>query len=157
MAIGTVIADRAQATFPVGSGGPAGVLHVAWGTYNIAAVTAAADVIKFCRLPAGATVVDGRLYGADIDTGTEAWDMDIGWEANGDEIADPDGFGNFGVISGDALDGGEVGVERQFGGVLRTAGPKTFNRETIISGTVVAAANAGGTGRVTCVVYYTVA
>lgn len=151
MAIGNVVAARAAASYPVG-GSP---LYVAWGTYNIAAATANADTITFCRLPAGATVVDGRLYGQDIDSGTETWDMDIGWAANGDEIADTDGFGNFGVISGDAVDGGEVGVERQFGGVLRSAGPKTFTRETDIVGTVNAAANSGGTGRVTCVVYYT--
>lgn len=155
MAIGTVTAARAATGKPVAAGGSAGQVLVAWGTYNIAAVTAAADVIQLCRVPKGATVIGGWLIGEDIDTGTETWDADFGWAANGDEIADPDGFGNFGVISGDAIDGNEVGIFRQLGGVLRTAGPKTFNAETLLQLTVVAAANAGGTGRVSVFVLYT--
>ena len=156
MAIGTVTADRAAAGFPVAAGGSAGQVLVAWGTYDIAAVTADGDIIKMCRVPKGATVVGGWIIGEDIDTGTETWDADFGWAANGDEIADPDGFGNFGVISGDATDGNEVGIFRHLGGVLRTDGPKTFNAETVLQLEVNAAANAGGTGRVTAIVLYTV-
>lgn len=156
MAIGTVTATRAAATFPVAAGGVAGDMKVAWGTYDIAAATADGDIIKLCKLPKGATVVWGVLYGEDIDTGTETWDADIGWAANGDEIADPDGFGNLGVNTGDALSGSEAGVTSFFGGVLRTDGPKTFNAETTIQVEVNAAANAGGTGRLTAVVFYTV-
>lgn len=157
MAIGTVTAARAATGVPVAAGGSAGQVLVAWGTYNIAAVTAAADVIQLCRVPRGATVIGGWIIGEDIDTGTEAWDADFGWAANGDEIADPDGFGNMGVITGDAFGSSEVGVFCPLGGVLRTAGPKTFNAETLLQLTVVAAANAGGTGRITAIVFYTVA
>jgi hypothetical protein len=156
MAIGTVTATRAATGFPVASGGSAGQALVAWGTYNIAAVTADGDIIQMCRVPKGATVLGGWLIGEDIDTGTEAWDADFGWAANGDEAADPDGFGNFGVISGDAIDGNEVGIFRHLGGVLRSAGPKTFNAETLLQLEVNVAANAGGTGRVTVIVFYTV-
>lgn len=155
MAIGTVTAERAADNFPVAGGGSAGQALVAWGTYNIAAATAQNDVIKLCKVPKGATVLGGWLIGQDIDTGTETWDADFGWLANGDEIADPDGFGNFGVISGDAVDGNEAGIFRQLGGVLRSAGPKTFNAETTLALTVNAAANATGTGRVNVVVFYT--
>lgn len=156
MALGTVAAARASATLPVAAGGSAGQVLVAWGSYDIAAATADGDIIQMCRVPKGATVIGGWLIGEDIDTGTEAWDADFGWAANGDEVADPDGLGNFGVLSGDAVDGNEAGIFRQLGGVIRTDGPKTFNAETLLQLEVNAAANAGGTGRVTVIVLYTV-
>jgi hypothetical protein len=156
MAIGTVTATRAATTFPVAAGGSAGAVLSAWGTYDIAAATADGDIIQLCRVPKGATVLGGWLIGEDIDTGTEAWDADFGWAANGDEAADPDGFGNFGVLSGDAIDGNEVGIYRELGGVLRSDGPKTFNAETLLQLEVNVAANAGAVGRVTVVVLYTV-
>ncbi len=151
----TLTAARAASTFPVAGASQAGDVKVAWGTYQLAANPTIADIIQMCRVPAGATVIDGRIYGSDIDTGTETLDMDFGWQANGDEVADPDGFGNFGILSGDAIDGNEVGIDRKLGGVLLSAGPKTFTRETILAFTVNAAAAAGGTGRITAIVYYT--
>lgn len=155
MAIGTVTAARAAASFPVAGASQAGDVKVAWGTYSIAAVTAANDVIQMCRVPAGATVIWGLLYGEDIDTGTASWDADFGWAANADEVADPDGFGNMGVIAGTAVGNSEAGVFAPLGGVLKTAGPKTFTKETLLQLTVIAAANAGGTGRITAIVFYT--
>ena len=154
MAIGTVTAAQAATGKPVHGHGFGGNAKVAWGTYNIAAATAASDIVQLCRVPSGATVIGGWLIGQDIDTGTETWDADFGWAANGDEVADPDGFGNFGVISGDAIDGNEAGIFRMLGGVLRSAGPKTFNAETLLQLTVNAAANAGGTGQITVIVLY---
>ena len=153
----TLTAARAAANFPVAGHGFGGALKVAWGTYTLAANPTAADIIRFCRVPAYATVIGGVFYGADIDTGTETLDIDIGWEDNGTDAADPDGFGNFGVLSGDVIT--ELipiaGIWRPLQGVLLTAGPKTFAAETIISGTVVAAAAAGGTGVLSLNVYYT--
>jgi hypothetical protein len=153
----TLTAARASANFPVAGHGFGGNLKVAWGTYTLAANPTAADIIRFCRVPAYATVVGGLFYGADLDTGTETLDIDIGWEDNGNEVADPDGFGNFGVLSGDVITEliPVAGIWRPLQGVLLTAGPKTFAAETIISGTVVAAANAGGTGVLSLNVYYT--
>lgn len=156
MAIGTVTASRAAAGFPVAAGGVAGDLKVAWGTYDIGAAVADNDIIKMCKLPRGATVIWGVVYGEDIDTGTEALDFDIGWAANGDEVADPDGFGNLGVVTGDAFGGSEAGVIAFFGGKLRENGPKTFNAETTLQVEFNVAANAGGTGRLTLVCFYTV-
>lgn len=156
MALGTVTAARAAATFPVAKPVGAGQLCVAWGTYDIASAPADNDIIKMCKLPAGATVIDGTIYGEDIDTGTETLDFDAGWAANGVEAADPDGFGNFGVITGDASTTAPVGVRLFFGGVLLSDGPITFTNETTVQIEFNAAANAGGTGRLTVVVYYTV-
>jgi hypothetical protein len=153
----TLTAARALANFPVAGHGFGGNLKIAWGSYTLAVNPTAADIIQFCRVPAYATVVGGLFYGADIDTGTETLDIDIGWEANGDEVADPDGFGNFGVLSGDVITEliPVAGIWRPLQGVLLTAGPKTFGAETIISGTVVATAAATGTGVLSLNVYYT--
>jgi len=152
----TLTAARALATFPVYKGDGAGALCVAHGTIELAANPSASDILQFCRLPKGATVVGGWLMGDDIDSGTETLDIDIGWAANGDEIADPDGFGNMGVLTGDPVT--EVipvaGIFRFLQGVLLSNGPKTFNAETIVTGTVNAGANAGGTGTLSVVVLY---
>ena len=100
-------------------------------------------------------LIDACQHVPHLPTDVQAWDADFGWAANGDEIADPDGFGNFGVLTGDAFGSSEVGVFAPLGGVLRSAGPKTFNAETLLQLEVNTAANAGGTGRVTAIVFYT--
>lgn len=153
----TLTAARAAANFPVAGHGSGGALKIAWGSYTLAANPSVSDIIRFCRVPAYATVVGGVFYGADIDTGTETLDIDIGWEDNGTDVADPDGFGNYGVLSGDAITEliPVAGIWRPLQGVLLTAGPKTFSAETIISGTVNAVAAAGGTGVLSLNVYYT--
>ena len=153
----TLSSTRAAAGFPVYSSGGAGVLCVAYGTYELAANPTAADIIEFCRIPEGATVVGGYLMGDDIDTNaTEELDIDIGWAANGNEAADSDGFGNFGVITGDAVAGTkpEVGIYTLLGGKLMTLGPQTFTKETVIQGVVNVDAATGGTGTLTLVVHY---
>jgi hypothetical protein len=119
----------------------------------------ASDVIQFCRVPANSVVVGGYFSGDDLDTGTEALDIDLGWAANGVENADPDGFGNLGVITGDAVTELKpvAGIYMPLQGLLFADGPKSFSAETIIQATVNAAANATGTGTLSLVVYYVVA
>lgn len=154
----TLSAARAAASLPVYKGIGGGQLCAAYGVYEIAANPTAADIIQMCRLPAGAVVLGGWLYGDDIDTGTEALDIDIGWAANGVDAADPDGFGNFGVMDGDVISQLKpvAGLIYPFQGVLLADGPKTFSVETIIQLVVNAPANAGGTGTVSIVVHYIV-
>jgi hypothetical protein len=156
MAAETLTATRAAATFPVYKGKGAGDMCVAYGTYELAANVEDGDIFEMCRVPEGAVVVGGMVYADDLDTGTEALDMDVGWAANGSDAADPDGFGNLGVWSGDAAAGvkPEVGIAYPFGGVLMTGGPKAFAKETVIQIEANAAANAGGTGTLSVVVYY---
>jgi hypothetical protein len=155
----TLTAARAAAGFPVGGFAGAGVLNVAYGSYTLAANPTIADVIKFCKIPAGATVIGGWLRGEDIDTGTETLDIDIGWPANGGTgvgaTADPDGFGNFGVITGDAVTElkPEASIFLPLNGTLK-AGPVSFDAETTIQGVVNAAAAAGGTGVLWLTVLY---
>jgi hypothetical protein len=155
----TLTAARAAAGFPVGGFAGAGVLNVAYGSYTLAANPTAADIIKFCKVPAGATVIGGWLRGEDIDTGTETLDIDIGWAANGGTgvgaTADPDGFGNFGVVTGDVVTElkPEVSVFLPLNGTLKS-GPVSFDAETTIQGVVNVAANAGGTGVLWLTVLY---
>lgn len=129
--------------------GSPGVCQAA-GVFTITTVLAQDDVVEMLRLPAGATVLGGKLRATDIDTGTEALDIDIGWAANGVDEADEDGFGNLGVWTGDSNN------DFDLGGVLWTAGPKTFSAETVIQLDVNAAANAGGTGTIWLIVDYIV-
>jgi len=158
----TLTAARAAATFPVTSFVGAGVLQVAYGSYTLAANPTAADIVQLCKLPAGAVVLGGFLRGEDIDTGTEALDIDIGWAANGGTgvgaTADPDGFGNFGVITGDAVTElkPEVSIFLPLNGTLKS-GPVSFDAETTIQAVINAPANAGGTGVLWLQVHYVVA
>lgn len=129
----TITAPRAAANFPVPGLPEQGALGVAWGYYNVATNPTAADIVEMCKLPAGATVIDGWLIAADLDTNaTETLDLDVGWAANGTDAADADGFGNFGVLSGDAVT--EVrpvaGVRLGFANIVQDSGYKTFAAET---------------------------
>jgi hypothetical protein len=153
----TITGTRAAAEFPVYQTLGVGQLAAAYGSYALAANPSAADILQLCRLPAGAVVLGGWLRAQDIDTGTAALDIDVGWAANGAEAADPDGFGNFGVLSGAAVANylPEGGILLPLHGVL-ASGPVSFSRETVVQCVFNAPANAGGTGVVTVVVLYTV-
>lgn len=153
----TLTADRAASTFPVASASvPTGVLQVAWGVYSVAADPSPADIIQMCRVPAGATVIGGFVQAGDIDTdATETLDFDVGWEATADEVADPDGFGNFGVQTGDASVHLPVaGIYMPFANIIQSAGYKTFTKEAIISVTVVDDAATFTAGVIKVVVFF---
>jgi hypothetical protein len=152
----TVYSNRGADNFPVPQAVGGGVQNVHWGTYTYSTNLAAADVIRFLTLPARSTVLGGWIQGSDLDTGTEELDIDIGWLANGVEAADPDGFGNMGVLTGDAITElkPEAGIYRPLGGVLFATGPKFFTNETKIIGTVIADAATLTAGQLTLVVCY---
>lgn len=151
----TLTSVRAAASFPVFESHAAGLLCVAFGSFTITAAVEDGDIFEMCRVPASAIVIGGWLQTADLDTGTEVLDLMVGWAANGDEVADPNGFALADVFTGDASENyGGVGNLKFFGGVLATAGPKTFNRETLIQVEANTPANAGHTGIMTLVVQY---
>lgn len=156
----TFTADRARSTFPVGKFSGAGVLQCAYGVIEVTANPAASDIYEMCRIPAGATVVGGWIRSDDLDTNaTETLDLDVGWLANGAEAADPDGFGNLGVMGTDTVAGikPETGYNYEFGGRLITDGPLTFSRETIVAVTAVAQAATFAAGTLSVGVYFVVA
>lgn len=153
-----IAALRAASDFPVFKPTGAGLLGCAYGTITIATNPTAADIYSVCKIPP-CTVVGGLVYGDDLDTNaTETLDFDVGWAANGVEAADPDGFGNFGVVTGDAVVEYKpvAGILLPFQGTLLTAGPQTFSAETTIIITFNAAAATGGTGQLSANVYYVV-
>lgn len=152
----TFTTTRAADTFPVFKASGAGVLCAAYGTYEIATNPADGDIYEMCVVPAGAVVVGGMIYADDLDTGTETLDMDVGWAANGSDAADPDGFGNLGVWTGDVTTDVKPVAGNMFNlqGVLLTDGPQTFVNETTIQIEANAAAATGGTGTLSLVVYY---
>lgn len=152
----TFTAARSSVDFPVFEASGAGILCRAFGSITVAANPVAADIYEMCRLPKGAIVTGGWFRVADIDTGTETLDMNVGWAANGTEVADPDGLGNFGVLTGDAVTGykPEVGTLLPLGGVLLTAGTQTFSAETLIQVTTVATANSFTAGVMSVLVDY---
>jgi hypothetical protein len=155
----TFTAARAASTFPVSKFSGAGVLQCAWGTIEVTANPTSIDNYEMCRIPAGAVVVGGRIYSDDLDTNaTETLDLDIGWAANGAEAADPDGFGNLGVMGTDTVAGikPEGGYNYALGGRLATDGPVAFSRETIITVNCVATAATFAPGTLSLVVYYVV-
>lgn len=150
----TFTATRASALAPVPN---TGSLRVAWGVIEVAANPVANDVYEMCRVPKGAIVVGGQILSDDLDTNaTETLDLDVGWLANGSDAADPDGFGNLGVMTTDTVAGikPESGYNFQFGGVLITDGPKTFAAETVIAVTCVATAATFAAGTLSVVVFY---
>lgn len=158
MTASTKVASRALPTFPVpGPAGFGGIVRAAIGQWSFAATDdEAGDKFSVCKIPAGATVIGGYVQAKDLDTGTEALDIDIGWAATDLEVADPDGFGNLGLWSGDAVTDvrPEVGIFYNLGGVLFTAGPKTFTAEATVQFTVNTAANTLTAGNATVVLYY---
>lgn len=135
---------------------PKGVMGVSWGYYNHATNLAAADIVVYCKVPAGATVIGGFWSAVDLDTnGTEEIDIDIGWLSNGTDAADDDGFGNLGTITGDASVHLPVaGIWMPFHGIIQSAGFKTFAAETSLAATIVTDAATGGTGISKLVAYF---
>ena len=156
MAAETLASVRSATTFPVFSSHESGLLCVAFGQFTIAAAVEDGDIFEMCRVPAGAVVIGGWLQTDDLDTGgTEVLDLMVGWAANGDEVADPNGFAVADVFTGDPDEVyGGPGNLKFLGGVLATAGPKTFNRETLIQIEVNTAAAGGHVGNMTLVVQY---
>lgn len=152
----TVTGTRAVSTAPVsGLPIPNGVLGVAWGVYDHATNLAAATIIEYCRVPKGATVIGGFFQAVDLDTGTEELDIDIGWSANGTDAADPDGFGNLDVLTGDvSVHLPVAGIWVPFAGIIQSAGFKTFAAETTLIATVNVDAATGGTGISKMVAFY---
>lgn len=146
----TQTATRAASGFPVAAYAGAGVLNVAYGSIALASAPSAADVLQMCRLPAGAVVLGGWLRCTDLDSNaTETLDLDVGTPA------DPDAFGNFGVLNGDAVTNvlPEASILIPLNGTL-TGGPVTVAAETIVQVTVTAAAATFAAGTVSVVVLY---
>jgi len=164
----TLTATRAASTFPVFKATGSGAVSAAYGTYAVAANVEDGDIFEMCRVPAGAVILMGLVYAADLDTGTEALDMDVGWAANGGsgtyDSADPDGLGNLGVWTGDpsATSPNVSNLSAETGTVMLLSGKfadgvfPVFTEETVIQVEANAPANSFTAGSLSVVVFYVV-
>jgi len=160
----TLKTTRAATSFPVFKPMGNGVVAAAYGTYAIAAAVEDGDIFEMCKVPAGARLLGGFFYGADIDTGTEALDMDVGWAANGGtgtyDAASTDGLGNLGTLTGDTFALGNLawiaGLMYPLQGLFITGVLPYFTKETTIQIEVNTASAAGHTGSISLVVFYVV-
>ncbi len=143
---------RAAASFPAFKAVGAGIVCAAYGSYDFAAEQAAADTFIACKLPPGAVILGGWLRAEDMDSNaSETIDMDVGTSA------DTDAFGNFGVLTGDAVVDylPEGGILLPLHGTLGN-GPVACSatEETLIQVTFVDDAATFAAGTVTVVVLY---
>ena len=156
----TYSSNQALPGVPVSGHGFAHNKKQAYGTYTSTVTSLlAADIIRMVRLPKGAVVTGGRFFGGTLESTTSGavLDIDIGYEANGVDVADSDAFGNLGVLISAARSGDKpeaLTYSYPLGGVLLTAGPKTLGAETIVGLTVVASALAWVSGTLSLVVDY---
>lgn len=148
-------------------------LKVAFGKYTYAAAPSANDLANMFRLPKNCLVVWGFMASDDIDSGTEALEIDVGFTANGGGAATlvtSDGttwtnnnsgsasataFIDSGVLTGDTITDLIAGMNwRPFQGIK--TGPMFFSEETVCQAKITAAANAGGTGTLYVCAFYVV-
>ena len=115
-------------------------------TYEITAALSTSDIVTMLQIPAGFKIWDGWLICDDIDTGTETLDIDIGI-AGSTSL-----FLNGGVLTGDVITGFSTAASIRMP-FVPTSVPYSATSATDIILTVVAAANAGGTGTLNLVVY----
>ncbi len=145
-------------------------LKVWYGSYTIASALSANDLINLFKLPKNCLIVGGHMSTTDIDTGTEALEIDVGFTANGGGAATfvhADGttytnnnsgsasataFIDSGVLTGDTVTDLVAAMNfRPVQGVK--SGPMFFSEETVVQAKITAAANAGGTGTVFVALY----
>ena len=99
--------------------GYAGTLKRQYFFYEIAANVEDGDIFELGYIPGNVLVTGGHIATDDLDTGTEAMDVDVGWAAAGSATdtwtdpasgitytnsaasASPAGFCNAGVLTGD--------------------------------------------------------
>lgn len=122
-----------------------------WGTYEVATIASAADTITMFTVPAGTTIIGGKLFGDKLDAhNTPTLELDVGVAGNADKFLDS------GVITAAAVTGTkpEAYMDIPLLGELKD-GPITFTVDTDIIITYTAAAATTGTGTVNLMMYGT--
>ena len=151
----TFTATRGASTFPIAQSHIGGTVCQAWGTIALGTNIVDGDIWQMCWVPKGATITGGFIHIEDIDTGTEAADLMIGWAANGTDDADPNGLLLAHVFTGDISVHLDIASSKVFfGGVLTGAGPKTLAAKTLIQVEANTAADTFAAGQMTVCVDY---
>lgn len=151
--------------------GLAGTVKASFGVYTYGSAPSANDLLNACKLPKDSLLLWGFMATDDIDTGTEALEIDVGFTANGGgaatlTVSDGTTYTNAnsgsasatylvdsGVMTGDTVTDLMVGMNWRPFTAIKT-GPKYFSEETTIQAKITAAANSGGTGTVYVVCFY---
>lgn len=150
---------------PLTTGATHGLSHTlkVWHRkYEIAANVEDGDIFELGYLPKNAVVCGGWVAADDIDTGTEALDIDVGWAANGGGSAtytdaetgvtytnaganaSPSGLANVGVMTGDgSAEIYQAGVSYR---AMVFPDPLWFSEKTKVQLEANAAANAFAAG-----------
>lgn len=166
----TVASNQYTYAQPAGHGFH-GNAKIAFGKYTYGTAPSANDLANLCKLPKNSLVVWGFMATDDIDTGTEALEIDVGFTANGGSTAtytDSTGttwtnnnngsasataFIDSGVLTGDTVTDLMAAMNwRPLQGIK--TGPMFFSEETVVQAKITAAANAGGTGTVYVCLFY---
>ena len=165
----TLTATRAGTTRPAAASGWAQDAKTAWGTIEVSANPAPADIFQMVKLPKGAMIVGGRVLGDKLDStgaGSACMTVNIGLTAavvlpNGTTVTVAStsnalgaawAFGSdFSAVLGYKTDNGR---NLPLGGLLLTDGPLLCTDECFA--TVVVITSAGGitTGTLTMLVDY---
>ena len=164
----TLTGARAQKKVMPAGHGYGSALYVCHGSYNIAANVEANDIFELCWTPANFLCLGGQWVTADLDTGTEALVMDLGWAANGGgsetykaddgtvytnaaSTASAAGLVDSAVLTGDAVtDLIAAGVNYR---PILLARPLLFTRPTLIQVTANVAAATFAAGWTTATLY----
>ena len=122
--------------------GIAGSVIALYGSIELSTAIIINDTINMFTAPKGFTPLYGWLVGDDIDTGTEALQLDVGISGDATKYLDS------GVITGDTIANEKitVGIKIPLQEELMTVKPTAFTADTDIIVKVTAAPNAGGTG-----------
>jgi hypothetical protein len=161
-------ATRAGTSRPAAASGLSQVKISQWGT-TTATTAAAGDKYYLVKLPKGAVVLGGRVYGDKLASGATAASESLTVNIGVDQaITLPDGTVvaststsnalGAGILAGSAVTGikPELGYNMPLGGLLMTDGPFTCNADCNAVITVVASAGAGSfsAGQISMVVDY---
>jgi len=131
---------------PQPGAGMAGNAKILFGSHTLATNLAINSTVNMFTMPKGFTPILGWLHGADLDTGTEALELDVGI------TGDVDKYLNSGVITGDPFAAGNIS-NLAAGGIIYALNqdlcgvvPTVLTVDTDVILTFTAAAAAGGTG-----------
>jgi hypothetical protein len=133
----------------------ADVVNTLYRTMNVTAAFVGTNTLDVGYLPKGAIPVGGYWGGEDLDTGTEALDLDLGIAANGVDSADPDYFSNAGIWNGDNAITDFAFTNSVNVRMITGPFPVTqLGAKTLVQIVCNTAANAGGTGKIVVKIDY---
>jgi len=159
----TLTGPRARAKVAKSGHGYGAALYGVYGYYDVAAQVEDGDIFELCWTPKNFLALYGAFTAGDLDTGTEAIDIDLGYAANGGGsetyiapwgetltnvgAASATGLVNAGVLTGDAIATDLVAAGSNWRPLLMTT-PLFFSRPTLIQAEANAAAATFAAGRI---------